>query len=161
MNARLPDLPTNVIRFLKLICPGHLFEEIEGDLTQPFVRDTRRYGERKARRRMVWNAVRFFRPGILLRNRVSLVNPFHMTAHFLKVMVRVNAKNKVLSFINVSGLVLGMTAFVFIMLYVMNERSYDTFHVKGDHIFRIRQDRYTGEDLRVSGRPGPGGSAMI
>jgi putative ABC transport system permease protein len=157
MNSRLPQLPKNVIRFLKLICPGHLFEETEGDLIQRFRRDAVRYGERKARRRMVWNAVRFFRPGILLRNKVSLVNPFHMTAHFLKVMLRVNARNKVLSFINVSGLVLGMTAFVFIMLYVMNERSYDTFHVKGDHIFRIRQDRYTGKELTRQWTAGPWG----
>ena len=106
---------------------------------------------------MMWNVIRFFRPGILFRNKPSLVNPFHMTAHFLKVMFRVSAKNKVLSFINVSGLVLGMTAFVFIMLYVMNERSYDTFHTKGDHIFRVRQDRYTGTELTRQWTAGPWG----
>jgi putative ABC transport system permease protein len=119
MNSPLPGPPKNVIRFLKLICPGHLFEEIEGDLIQRFCRDTFTLRRKKSKEKNGVECVRFFRPGILLRNRVSLVNPFHMTAHFLKVMLRVNAKNKMHSFINVSGLVLGMTAFVFIMLYVM------------------------------------------
>jgi len=83
MNSQRPDLPKYVITFLKFICPDQLFEEIEGDLIQRYSRDTLRYGMREARRRMMWNAIKFFRPGILFRNKASLVNPFHMTTHFL------------------------------------------------------------------------------
>jgi putative ABC transport system permease protein len=157
MNSQQPDLPEIVIRFLKFICPNHLFEEIEGDIIQRYVRDVKRYGEAKARRKMIWNSIRFVRPGIILRNKISLFNPFHMTLHFLKVMIRVTAKNKVTSFINVTGLVLGMTAFTLISLYVMTERSYDTFQTKSDRIFRVRQDRYTGSDISRQWTAGPWG----
>ena len=61
-----------IFRFLKWICPAHLFEEIEGDLIQRFNRDSSRYGIRKAKRMLYWNTLRFFRPGIILRNNFSM-----------------------------------------------------------------------------------------
>lgn len=69
MKAKKDQSFTFVFRFLKRFCPDHLFEEIEGDLIQKFNRDVKTFGERKARRRFVWNVTRFFRPGILVRNR--------------------------------------------------------------------------------------------
>ncbi|MFC1556239.1 ABC transporter permease, partial [candidate division KSB1 bacterium] len=39
--------------------------------------------------------------------------------------------------INISGLALGITCFVFIMMYVKYELSYDAFHEKSDRIFRV------------------------
>ena len=38
MNNELPKWP---LRFLQIICPGHLYEEIEGDLFQKFEKDFR------------------------------------------------------------------------------------------------------------------------
>jgi hypothetical protein len=32
--------------FLRWFCPGHLYEEIEGDLIQRFIRDAREFVER-------------------------------------------------------------------------------------------------------------------
>jgi putative ABC transport system permease protein len=72
-------------------------------------------------------------------------------------MFRVTARNKLLSFINLTGLVLGIVSFTLIMLYVAHERSYDTFHANRDHIFRVRQDRYTGTDLSRQWTAGPWG----
>ena len=59
------------LAFLRTICPDHLLEEIEGDLFQKFERDTKVVGEKKAKIRFVWNSMRFFRPGILLRNKIQ------------------------------------------------------------------------------------------
>ncbi|MDZ7648665.1 MAG: permease prefix domain 2-containing transporter [Cytophagales bacterium] len=56
-------------KFLQYICPDHLYEEIEGDLIQKLEKDVKAFGEKKAKRRLLWNVIRFFRPGILLRNR--------------------------------------------------------------------------------------------
>jgi hypothetical protein len=41
---------------------NELHEEIEGDLIQKFNRDVKIFGERKAKRRLIWHVVRFFRP---------------------------------------------------------------------------------------------------
>lgn len=52
------------IRLLRSFCPQNLLEEIEGDLIQKFEKDAKLSGERKAKRRLLWNVLRFFRPGI-------------------------------------------------------------------------------------------------
>jgi putative ABC transport system permease protein len=137
-----------IFQFLKWFCPPHLYEEIEGDLIQKFKRDVKDFGEGKAKRRLLWNVIRFFRPGILLRNKFSMqLNQWYMFNHFLKVLFRNATKNKIYSALNVAGLILGMTAFTLISLYVWNERSYDDFHPKKNEIFRVRQDRYTDGEL--------------
>ena len=55
------------LRLLRWFCPDHLYEEIEGDILQRLSRDIKSLGERSARRRMLWNTILFFRPGIFLR----------------------------------------------------------------------------------------------
>ena len=35
-----------------------------------------------------------------------------------------------------------MAAFILIIQYVRYELSYDDFHVKGERIYRVQQDRY-------------------
>ncbi|MEO1627112.1 MAG: ABC transporter permease [Bacteroidota bacterium] len=50
-------------------------------------------------------------------------------------------KNKVISAINLAGLVIGMAAALFIWQYVNYERSYDKFNEHSDRIFRVRTDR--------------------
>ncbi|OOG77215.1 ABC transporter permease [Algoriphagus sp. A40] len=52
------------------------------------------------------------------------------------------SKNKVFTFINISGLAIGMLACILITQFVLHELSYDNFLDKKDRIFRIQQDRY-------------------
>jgi putative ABC transport system permease protein len=80
-----------------------------------------------------------------------------MNRHFLKIFYRNLLKNRSHSFINVFGLFLGVAAFALITLYVLHERSYDNFHAKKDHIFRVRQDRYTGTAISRQWTAGPWG----
>jgi ABC-type antimicrobial peptide transport system permease subunit len=84
-----PPTHPRALRFLKWFCPDHLHEEIEGDLIQKFHRDEKTFGEGKAKRRLLWNVIRFLRPGILLRNKFSKpLNPFYMFNHFIKIFFR-------------------------------------------------------------------------
>ena len=150
--------PRFVFCFLQWFCPDNLYEEIEGDLIQKFNRDFVRIGQAKANRRLLWNAFRFFRPGIIFRNKFSVgLNRFDMLNHFFKIFFRSSLKNSSYSIINIGGLVLGMTAFTLISIYVWNERSYDNFHDKKEQIFRIRQDRYTHGELTRQWTAGPWG----
>ena len=61
---------------------------------------------------------------------------------FLLVAFRNLIHHRVSSFVNILGLAIGMTACILIIQYVRYELSYDDFHVKGERIFRIQQDRY-------------------
>jgi putative ABC transport system permease protein len=55
--------PPFALRFLSWFCPAHLYEEIEGDLIQKFNRDVKVIGEKRAKRKLLWNVVRFFKAG--------------------------------------------------------------------------------------------------
>jgi len=125
------------LRFLTWFCPEHLLEEIEGDLVQKFERDVKSFGESKAKRRLLWNTIRFFRPEILLRNKFSIhTNHTDMLSNYFKVAYRVLLRNKSYSFINLLSLALGITAFAFLFLWIQNEFSYDQFHTDKDRIYK-------------------------
>jgi putative ABC transport system permease protein len=55
-------------------------------------------------------------------------------------------KNGAFTILNLSGLVVGMTAFLLIIHYVRFERSYEAFHVQADNIYRITLDLYKGAE---------------
>lgn len=60
-----------------------------------------------------------------------------MIRNYFKIAFRNLWKHKVFSFINITGLAVGMTACFLIFLYVNFELSYDSFHKKGDRIYRL------------------------
>jgi putative ABC transport system permease protein len=143
--------PPWILKVLRWYCPPQLFEEIEGDLIQQFERDAKRYSERKARRRLLWNALRFFRLGILLRNKFSWnTNPSDMIFNYFKIAHRHLMNSKAYSLINVTGLAVGITAFLLIVQYVHFELSYDQFHANSDNIYRVGLERYKKGEPQTS-----------
>lgn len=58
-----------------------------------------------------------------------------MIRNFFKVAVRNLLRSKGFSLINISGLAIGMSAAVLILLWIQNEISYDQFHEKKDRIY--------------------------
>jgi putative ABC transport system permease protein len=138
------DKPHIAFRILKGFCPEHLYEEIEGDLIQKFERDVKLYGEKRAKRRLLWNVIRFCRPGIVLRNKFSTsLNQSAMISNYLKITVRSLLKRKTYALINVFGLAMGMAVCLVISKYVMFESSYDTFHKNVNKIYRVVSSLYT------------------
>lgn len=65
-----------------------------------------------------------------------------MVKNYLKVALRSLFKNKVFSFINVTGLALGIAASLLILQYVNYELSYDDFNPNADRIYRLKTNRY-------------------
>jgi putative ABC transport system permease protein len=58
-----------------------------------------------------------------------------MIRNYFKIAWRNIKKNKAFSFINISGLAIGMASALLILLWVQNEISYDQFHENKDRIF--------------------------
>ncbi|MEX2234656.1 MAG: ABC transporter permease [Cyclobacteriaceae bacterium] len=136
------------IRFLMWFCPDYLFEEIEGDLIQKFNRDVQELGERRAKRRFVWNVIRFFRPEIIFRNKFSFeIISIIMLRNYVTIAFRNVAKNKVFSAINIFGLSIGLAACLLIFQFVSFELSYDRFHDHFDRIYRVTNDRFQNGKL--------------
>jgi putative ABC transport system permease protein len=63
-----------------------------------------------------------------------------MFRNYIKIAFRQLIKHKVFSIINISGLALGMTACLLMLMFVVNETSYDNFHPDKDRIFRVITD---------------------
>lgn len=64
-----------------------------------------------------------------------------MIINHLKVAFRQLLKSKFITGVNLLGLVLGITAALFIWQYVDYEYSYDNFHENIDQVYRVRTDR--------------------
>src|SRR6478609_3874614 len=136
------------LRILQRLCPGNLFEGIEGDLIEQFEIDAEEVGERKAKLRLYFNALRFLRPGIILRNKFSfqLINLI-MLSNYLTIAWRNLLKNKAFSAINIIGLALGLAACLFIFQFVGFELSFDDFNAKLDRTYRVTNDRFQNGKL--------------
>jgi len=60
-----------------------------------------------------------------------------MLKNYLKLAFRNVARQKTLSFINISGLAVGMACCFLIMMFVMHELSFDRFHNNSERIYRL------------------------
>jgi len=70
-----------------------------------------------------------------------------MLRNYLKIALRNILRNKAFSFINISGLAIGMACCVFILLFVQDELTYDSYHEKADQIYRlIALNKSAGEE---------------
>ncbi len=136
MNSVNP--PKLALRFLRLICPDQLQEEIEGDLRQRHARDVERYGERVALLRMIWNTIRFCRPGIVFRRRSPHRTGFMpLMRNYFSISVRHLIKNKTTFTFKLGGLVVALFSLLVIILYVQFQRSFDKFHEDYNNIYRV------------------------
>lgn len=60
-----------------------------------------------------------------------------MILNYVKLSFRNLLRDSVYAAINIGGLALGIAASIMLMLWVQEELSYDTFHSKADHIYKI------------------------
>lgn len=60
-----------------------------------------------------------------------------MLRNYFSTALRNFLRHPVYSFINVSGLVLGLASTTFIMLWIMDELNYDRYHPENDRVFRV------------------------
>jgi len=65
-----------------------------------------------------------------------------MIKNYFKIAWRNLFKNKTFSLINILGLVLGMTCSLLIMLWIMDERSVNRFHLNDKNLFSIYERQY-------------------
>jgi len=60
--------------------------------------------------------------------------------HFLKTFLRNFSHNRLYTAINVIGLAIGLACFAFILLFILDELSYDKYNKNFNHIYRLESD---------------------
>jgi putative ABC transport system permease protein len=146
-------------RFLRWFCPPDLLEGIEGDLWEEY-QSTLTGGRRWANFRFYLDVLKFFRPSIIMRNKVtSQFMNMPMLKNYFKISWRHVLKNKTFAAINISGLAVGMAAALLIYDYVTFEKSFDAFHKNANQIYRVStiwNKHITPDDKRATTMPWAG-----
>jgi putative ABC transport system permease protein len=84
-----------------------------------------------------------------------------MLKNYLKIALRNIKRYKGYSFINITGLAIGMTCTILILLWVQDELSYDRFHKNGDYLYRVIQDiQFTDHRTHWAITQGPLGPSL-
>jgi putative ABC transport system permease protein len=84
-----------------------------------------------------------------------------MLKNYFLIAWRNLKNNKAFSFINISGLAIGLATCLLILLYVTDEMSYDRWNEKAGRIYRVDGDLHFGGNYFVTATvPEPMGTAM-
>lgn len=151
MKEKTP--PGFPLRFLEWFCPPALYEGIAGDLLEDYEADVKIKGARRANLRLGLNVLRFFRPGIILRNTFTMefINTI-MIGNYIKVASRNIVKRKLYSFINAFGLSIAIAFCTLIYLFVQDERSFDQFHVNKSDIYQLLTTQFDSDKFKKGER---------
>jgi len=85
-----------------------------------------------------------------------------MLKNFFVNMVRYMRKQKGYVLLNLGGLIIGITSFFFISLYVIHELSYDRFHSDYENIYRLKVvGRMAGSELNQAVTAAPMAQTML
>ncbi|MCE6987607.1 ABC transporter permease [Dyadobacter sp. CY323] len=133
-------------RLLRIFCSAHLVEELEGDLEELYYQRVRSGNVGNARFRYAVDVLSMIRPFAFKKEKSRYPQPSFlqtfMIRNYFKIALRNMWKNKAFSFVNLTGLVVGITACLLILQYVSFELSFDQFHKDSDRIYRITNDRF-------------------
>jgi putative ABC transport system permease protein len=81
-----------------------------------------------------------------------------MMKNFFTIAFRNIFKHKGFSFINMTGLAVGLAASLLILLWVQDELSFEKFNTDSEDIYRVEEDQfYSGERYHVTVTPYPSG----
>ncbi len=84
-----------------------------------------------------------------------------MFRNYLKIAFRNLWKHKIFSFINITGLAIGMAVCILILLWVRDELNFDKFQENSPQLYRVIQEAdYAGHDIRMARTPFPLGPAL-
>ncbi|HRP56359.1 ABC transporter permease [Agriterribacter sp.] len=78
-----------------------------------------------------------------------------MFKNYFKTAVRNVWKHKTFSFINITGLTVGLTSFILIALFIFDEFTFDRIHTNADNIYRVVESKTSAEG-KTSKRSGTG-----
>ncbi|MFY0627578.1 MAG: ABC transporter permease [Reichenbachiella sp.] len=122
-----------LLRLFQWICRSDRFDEIVGDLFEVYEEDKAAMPVWKARSRFAVGLLLFFKPGNLAHH--TNIN-FMLMRNYWHVGWRNLKKYKTYSGLNVIGLTIGLVSSLFILLYILEELSFDRNFDNHDRIYR-------------------------
>lgn len=129
--------PKNILAFLRWFCKEDCVEEIEGDLTEMFGRESKE-SPAKANLNFAWRVVKYIRPEYIKSFTLSTQSS-SMFQNYFMVAWRNVRHNRNFSSLNIIGLSIGMACCLIIFQFAALESTFDTFHDKKNELYRVLQ----------------------
>ena len=134
----LPKPPYWPLALIRWFCSEDHLEEIEGDLLESYERDLSHYAKTKADIKHFVRALKFIsRSHFISKSTVPRISYRSLVTSALKTSMRNALRERIFTFLNLAGLSLGLTASIFLTIYLLDERSYDRYHPDANRIYRI------------------------
>jgi len=127
LPVNLPPLATSILKFL---LPDSDFEYLIGFYEQGY-QDLLGSHRRAKARLWLWTQILRATPHLL---RMKIQGEMVMLINYLKTAVRNILRHRGYSFINISGLAIGLASCLLIFVWVNHEWSYDCYHKNADNI---------------------------
>lgn len=140
LHIRVPKIPLWILQHISETDRNY---PASGDLEEIYF-DMRKHNGRFYSFFWLWQQVLRSTPVFLYQ---SFIWSFIMLRNYLKIGARNIRRHKGFSFINISGLTIGIACCIFILLWVQNELSYNKFHQNADQIFRINKKYKIGNEI--------------
>ncbi len=138
--------PRRAVQFFKWFCNDHLSEAVLGDMIELYERRRKSMPQWKADALFVFNVSQFIQPFAIRGKSSPSLNTFGMYKNYFTIAWRTFLKSKGYSFINITGLAVGLSACLLIGLYVKHELSYDRFHEKAARVYRVNMELKFGDN---------------
>lgn len=156
MNRSNP--PKLAERFFRWICAQSNLEGLEGDLYELYERRAKKHGYRRANWYYLFDMLTLMRGSVVQLNfNNSKTNKMDMLLNYIKIAFRNGLRRKAFVTINLVGLTLGITAVLFISVYLWEETHYDQYQANGENKYRLydRMERESGAVSILSIIPPP------
>jgi ABC-type antimicrobial peptide transport system permease subunit len=154
------DPPKRPLQFLRWFCREDYLEEIEGDLTEVFIKQVET-SPRKATWRFSWSVIKYFRPAFMKSFKNFQPNAYGMYKSYLKIGWRNLLRNKGFSLINIGGLAIGLAVALIIGLWVFDELSFNKSFKNYDRLSKAYYKVTFGDEVITDpGTPFPFGQEL-
>ncbi len=148
-NDTRPNRPPALAdKILNWLCRDELIEEIRGDLHEFYGMERAEKGALRAKWTYWYHMLHFLRPFALKKlfsSNSQNSNNIAMYKNYFLIALRNFRKDKLYSFLNLSGLTIGIASCLMIFLYVRDEYSFDKHHEGYEQIYRVVTDLKLGD----------------
>ena len=135
-NRRDIHPPKWAEKILSWFCHDDHIEIFRGDLLELYQERLENGKKWKADFRYLLDTIGLCRP-FAFKKRIKHSNNAAMFKNYFKITYRNFIRQKAHSFLNISGLALGLACTILICFYITDELSYDTFHSKSHRTYRV------------------------
>jgi len=157
LKKEKPHPPKIALRFFRWFCHPKLRDSIEGDLMELYEERRVKSGKLKADLKFFGDVALLFRPSIIKpAEGYQTLNTYGMYKSYFKIGWRNLLNNKGMFAINIGGLAIGIATCLIILLFVVDELSFDRYNKKADRMVRVvLKGKVNGEIIKEAVTPAP------